>query len=172
MTRRLYAYNPRRRRRSYRRNPGRRSYRRNPGLFASLKHAFTPYAAGFVMSMITSVTDTALAKMPAVKGLSKVGLAILTAMFLGRRYPNAAAGAIGALAASTGYEMGTKLAGGFIARTPEEAQNGLAAMYDDYPVEVGALLQGLGVLTGVDPVEPAVAAYESALTAMGDDDDY
>lgn len=138
-----------------------------------LKRAFTPYAAGFIMSMVASVTDTALARFPAGKTISKVALALLTVGFLGRRYPNAAAGAIGALAASTGYEVGTKLAGGFIARTPEEAQEGLGRMYTDYPVEMGALLNGLGVLTGVESVEPAVAAYESALTAMGgDEDDY
>jgi hypothetical protein len=155
--RRLYAFN---------RNPG------GGGLLGGLKRAFTPYAAGFVMSMVAAVADKAMARFPAAKAFTKLGLAIATIMLVGKRSPAAAAGAIGSLAASTGYVWGTRLAGGIVATTPEAAVQGLGAMYQDYPMEMGALLNGLGVLTGPDDVEPAVQAYESALRTGGYDDDY
>lgn len=152
---------------------GRRVRRRNPGFGGLLRRAFVPYAAGVVTSAASAMLDTGLAKFPVVRQLVKVGGVLGIAAFLGRKYPQASAAAIGALGASQGYPLVTKLAGGLVARTPAEAVKGLGEMTETYP-EMGALLQGgLGALLQGGPSDvPEVAAnYETALMNMADDDD-
>lgn len=139
-----------------------------------LKRVLVPYAAGFLASGVVAVLDTALAKWPVAKQLVKVGAAFAIAIG-GRRYPRASTAAIAALAATSGYGLGTKLAGGFIAQSPAQAVKGLGDMSRTYP-EMGALLTG-GVgalLNGMgDPSNPdtVVANYASALDNMASDDD-
>ena len=84
----------------------------------------------------------------------------------------ASAAAIGALGASQGYPLVTKLAGGIVGRTPAEAVKGLAEMSESYP-EIGALLQGgvSALLNGPSDVPEATMNYETALMNMADDDD-
>lgn len=137
-----------------------------------LKRAFVPYAAGVVTAGAAAMLDAGLAKWPVVRQVAKIGGVLGIAAFFGRRYPNASAAAIGALGASQGYPLVTKLAGGLVARTPAEAVKGLGEMSESYP-EMGALLQGgLGaLLQGVPDVETGVANYATALTNMADDDD-
>lgn len=163
----LIYINPRRRRRAHRR-------RRNPGMGGIvniLKSAFVPYAAGFATSMVAAVADTALSKYPVVTNLVKVGGVVAIAAFGGRRYPRASAAAIGSLAASTGYRLGTQLAGGMVASTPAQAVKGLAEMSRVHP-EMGALLNGgIGaLLNGPDNVDAMTSNYETALHNMADDD--
>jgi hypothetical protein len=131
-----------------------------------------PYAAGIVTSAASAMLDTGLAKWPVVRQLVKVGGVVGIAMFLGRKYPQASAAAIGALGASQGYPLVTKLAGGLVARTPAEAVKGLGEMTETYP-EMGALLQGgLGaLLQGPSDVPEVAMNYETALMNMADDDD-
>ena len=163
---RVIYINPRRRRH------GRRRRRHNPGFGGILKRAFVPYAAGIITSAATAMLDTGLAKMPVVRQLVKVGGVVAIAAFLGRKHPQASAAAIGALGASQGYPLVTKLAGGLVARTPAEAVKGLGEMTATYP-EMGALLQGgLGaLLQGPTDVPDVAANYETALMNMADDDD-
>lgn len=146
--------------------------RRNPGFGGLLRRAFVPYAAGVVTSAASAMLDTGLAKYPVVRQLVKVGGVVGIAAFLSRKYPQASAAAIGALGASQGYPLVTKLAGGIVGRTPAEAVKGLAEMSESYP-EMGALLQG-GVgalLNGPSDVPEATMNYETALMNMADDDD-
>lgn len=165
--------NPRRRRRGRaRRRIGRR--RRNPGIGerSLLKRTLIPFAAGFATSMAAAVLDAGMASYPKLRNVVKVAGAVAIAFF-GRRHPVASAAAIGALAGSSGYALGTRLAGGMIARTPEEAVKGLGEMNETYP-EMGALLSG-GVgalLTGAPDVPNVVGNYQVALDNMADDDDY
>lgn len=152
---------------------GRRVRRKNPGFGGTLRRAFVPYAAGIVTSAASAMLDTGLAKFPVVRQLVKVGGALGIAMFLSRRYPQASAAAIGALGASQGYPLVTKLAGGLVARTPAEAVKGLGEMTETYP-EMGALLQGgIGALLQGGPSDvPEVAMnYETALMNMASEDD-
>lgn len=169
----IYA-NPRRR--------SRRTVRRNPGFGSSIKAAFTPFAAGFITSMGLAVLDTGLAAYPTVRTIGKAVGAVVIAATLGKRYPSAAAGAIGALAASAGYVWGTKLAGGMLARTPAEVPKGLASMQEVYPTQMGALLNGMGVLTGTSGMgallegsdsstDDMVNQYQNALADSEDDDE-
>lgn len=159
--------NPRRRRH-------RRSRRRNPGFGGAIRKVFVPYAAGFITSIGCSLIDSRLANYPAGKQLVKVGGAIAIAMF-GRRYPVASAAAIGALAASQGYVVGTRLAGGLVAHTPAQAVQGLGEMQQTYP-ELGALLSGgvgalLSGMGGPDDVDAVAANYTTALNNMSGDDE-
>jgi hypothetical protein len=119
-----------------------------------------------------AVLDSALASYPMVRQVAKVGGAVAIAVF-GRRHPIASAAAIGALAGSQGYTLGTKLAGGMIAHTPAEAVKGLGEMTQTYP-ELGALLSG-GVgalLSGPDDIDQVARNYGTALSNMSDNDDY
>lgn len=156
-------------------NPGRRkrrrrrTHRRNPGTGSLLMRAFTPFAVGFVASMGAAVLDTALSKYPKATHVVKVAGAVAIA-FMGRRYPVASTAAIAALAASSGYPLGVKLAGGMVAKSPEEAVKGLGEMAGTYP-EIGALLEG-GVgalLEGVPDEGESVMNYQAALN--GDEDE-
>lgn len=149
------------RRRRLRRNPS--SIMKTNTVMGALKSAFVPYAAGFATSMVASVLDSALINMPAVKALSKVALSVGAVMAFGRKHPTAAAGAVGALAASTGYEIGVRLAGGIQLFPNDENAADKAANSD-----VGALLSGMGILTGMEPVPQAIDAYEGALNGYGD----
>lgn len=149
------------RRRRLRSNP--RSAMKTNTVMGALKSAFVPYAAGFATSMVASVVDAALINMPAVKTLSKIGLSVIAVMTLGRKHPLAASGAVGALAASTGYEIGMRMAGGLQLFPNDEAAAEKAANSD-----VGALLSGMGILTGMEPVPQAINAYEGALNGYGD----
>jgi hypothetical protein len=170
-TRTIYI-NPRRRRGKGRR----RAFRRingSGGIVASVKAVFVPFAAGFITSMASAALDSGLASYPMAKRLAKVGGCIAIAMF-GKRHPRASAAAIGALAASEGYALGTKLVGGMIAHSPAQAVQGLGDMTQTYP-EMGALLNG-GVgalLEGVPNVGVSASDYEAALNNMADygDDD-
>lgn len=191
--RRVYTVRPSRRARTIYINPGkkrRRSRRRkgtgarrirrhrrsNPGrggLMSSVKAAFTPLIAGALTGMACAALDTALSKYPTGKKLAKVGGAVVIAMF-GRRYPRAACAAIGALAATEGYNLGSKLVGGMPAiQKPEQVPKALSTMGDSYP-EIGALLEG-GVgalLEGVPDERTSIANYATSLANMaGDDDD-
>jgi len=165
--RRAVYLNPKRRRRVRR--------RRNPGMGGGslLKRVLVPYAAGFLASGAVAILDTALSKYPVVSNIVKVGAAFAIAIG-GRRYPRAATAAIAALAATQGYRLGTKVAGGFIAQSPAQAVTGLGDMSRTYP-EIGALLTG-GVgalLNGMgDPSNPdaVVANYAAAMDNMADDD--
>lgn len=178
-TRTIYI-NPRKRRgkRRGRAHGRRRTYRvrrRNGGrggLMSSIKSAFTPLLAGALTGIATAALDAALAKYPTGKKLAKVGGAIAIAMF-GRRYPRAACAAIGALAATEGYNIGSKLVGGMgAAQTPKQAVEGLATMAGTYP-EIGALLDdGVGaLLEGVPNEGQGVVNYGQALSNMAGDDD-
>jgi hypothetical protein len=140
-----------------------------------LKRVLVPYAAGFIASGAVAVLDTALANYPMVRNVAKVGGAFLIAIF-GKRYPTASTAAIAALAATQGYNAGTKLAGGFIAHTPAQATQGLADMARGGYPEMGALLNGgIGaLLNGMgDPSNPdtVVANYASAMRNMAESDD-
>lgn len=175
-------YQPRGKRRIYlnprRKHRRRVRRRRNPGNLLGgglLKRVLVPYAAGFVTSMGAAVLDTALAKYPMGRNVAKVGGAFLIAIF-GRRYPVAANAAIAALAASSGYALGTRLAGGIVAQTPAQAIKGLGEMAETHPEMgallnggVGALLNGLGA--GPDNIDSAIVNYQTALNNMADDDD-
>jgi len=173
-------YKPRGKRRIYL-NPRRRRYsrrRRNPGFGGGgiLPFALKAYAAGFVTSLATAVVDTALANYPMVKQIAKVGGAIAIAFVGRRRFPMAATAAIASLAGSQGYNLGTKLAGGFIAQSPAQATKGLGEMAQVYP-EMGALLTGgIGALLtgmgGVDNQSDVLGNYQTALSNMAEDDDY
>lgn len=134
--------------------------------------AFVPYATGIATSAVSAMMDSGLAKWPVIAQLAKVGGAVAVAAFFGRRHPLAASAAIGALGASQGYPLVTKLAGGMFAHTPAQAVKGLGEMSDTYP-EMGALLQGgLGaLLEGPSDVPVATADYQTALNNMADDDD-
>lgn len=176
-TRTIYI-NPGKKRRSRRRkhkNPRRIRRHRNPGrggLMTSIKAAFTPLIAGTLTGMACAALDTALSKYPTGKKLAKVGGAVVIAMF-GRRYPRAACAAIGALAATEGYNLGSKLVGGMPAiQKPEQVPKALSTMGDSYP-EIGALLEG-GVgalLEGVPNEVSNVANYAASLSNMAGDDD-
>lgn len=138
-----------------------------------MKAAFVPFASGFITSMAAAALDSGMASHPMAKRLVKVGGCIAIAMF-GRKHPRASAAAIGALAASEGYALGTTLVGGMIAHNPAQVVAGAAKMQDVYP-EMGALLQG-GVgalLEGVPNVGVAASDYAEALSNMADygDDD-
>lgn len=164
--------NPRHRRRRRRRRVHHRRHRRNPGFGRGglLMRAFTPFAVGFVASMGAAVLDSALSGYPKVRQLVKVGGAVAIA-FVGRKYPVASTAAIAALAASSGYPLGTRLAGGMVAHNPTEAVKGLGGMAGVYP-EIGALLNG-GVgalLSGVPDEGTAVMNYQTALGAADDDE--
>lgn len=138
------------------------------GLF---KRAFVPYAVGFITSGAMGVLDAGLASYPMVKQIGKVGLALGVAAFMGRKYPTASIAAIAAIASSSGYALGTKLAGGMVASNPAQAVKGLGDMAVHYP-ELGALLNG-GVgalLNGPPDVDDAVVNYATALNNMADDD--
>lgn len=135
--------------------------------------AFVPYATGVATSALCAMIDSGLAAMPVVSQLVKVGGAVGIAAFFGRRHPLVSAAAIGALGASQGYPLVTKLAGGMFAHTPAQAVKGLGEMSDTYP-EMGALLQGgLGaLLQGPSDVPLSASNYETALMNMsGDDED-
>lgn len=139
-----------------------------------LQRVFVPYAAGFVTGGLASVVDAGLANYPVIKGVSKIGLAFAVA-FMGRRYPTASTAAIAALAASQGYPLGTKLAGGMIAHNPAQAVKGLGEMAQSYPEMgallsggVGALLSGMGAPSNLPSV---VSNYQTALDNMAGDDD-
>lgn len=154
-----------------RRRRGGRSRRRNPSMGGLLKRTFIPYAVGFVTSGAMAVIDTGLANYPMAKNVGKVFLAIGVSAFVGRKHPVAATAAIAAIAASTGYAFGTKLAGGMIAQSPAQAVQGLGEMSSTYP-ELGALLNG-GVgalLNGPPDIDDAVVNYATALNNMADDD--
>lgn len=191
--RRVYQIRPSRRTRTIYINPGRkrrrrrrkggagrrrivRHRRRNPGrggIVSSIKAAFTPLIAGALTGMACAAMDAALSKYPTGKKLAKVGGAVAIAMF-GRRYPRAACAAIGALAATEGYNIGSKLVGGMPAvQKPEQVPKALSTMGESYP-EIGALLEG-GVgalLEGVPDERQSVANYATSLANMaGDDDD-
>lgn len=136
-----------------------------------LKRTFIPYAVGFITSGLTAVVDTGLASYPMAKNLVKVLGAVAVAATVGRRHPVAATAAISAIAASQGYTLGTKLAGGMFAQSPAQAVQGLGEMARSYP-ELGALLNG-GVgalLNGPPDVDDAVVNYSTALANMADDD--
>lgn len=138
------------------------------------RRVFVPYAAGFLASMGAAVLDSAMSAYPAVRQLAKVGGAVAIAVF-GRRYPEASAAAIGAIAGSQGYTLGTKLAGGMIAHTPAEAVKGLGEMQQTYP-ELGALLNGgvgalISGLGGPDDVDAVARNYAAALDNMSGDDE-
>lgn len=142
--------------------------RRNPGFGGIIRRAFVPYAAGMLTAGVAAMLDTGLAKYPVGRQLAKVGAVVAIAYF-GRRHPNASAAAIGALGASQGYPLVTKLAGGLVARTPAEAVKGMGEMAETYP-EMGALLAG-GVgalLNGPSDVPEVVSNYETALSNMSD----
>lgn len=190
--RRIYTVRPGRRARTIYINPGRkrrrkrrrgsvggrrlrRFRRKNPGrggFVSSIKAAFTPLVAGALTGMASAALDAALAKYPTGKKLAKVGGAIAIAMF-GRRYPRAACAAIGALAATEGYNIGSRLVGGMGAvQKPEQVPKEMAKMGETYP-EIGALLDG-GVgalLEGVPNEGQSVAHYAAALSNMADGDD-
>ncbi len=139
------------------------------------RRVFIPYAAGFLVSLAAAVLDSAMANKPAGRRLAKVGGAIAIAFF-GRRYPIASAAAIGALASAEGYTVGTKLAGGTVARTPAELVTGIGEMQQTFP-ELGALLQGgvgalLSGMGGPDDVDAAAVNYATALNNMADGDEY
>ena len=161
-------------------NPGRRRIRRrrNPGGFGGLlKMAFIPYATGVVTAGVAAMLDTGLARWPVVRQVVKVAGVLGIASFLGRRHPLVAAASIGAIGASQGYPLITRLAGGMVARTPAEAVTGLGEMTGSYP-EIGALLQGgLGALLqgmeGPSDVDDVARNYVEALSNMsgGDDDE-
>ncbi len=139
----------------------------------SIKAAFTPLIAGALTGAACAAMDAALAKYPTGKKLAKVGTAVAIAMF-GRRYPRAACAAIGALAATEGYNIGSRLVGGMGAvQKPEQVPKALSTMGDTYP-EIGALLEGgIGaLLEGVPNETTSVANYATSLANMaGDDDD-
>ena len=124
--------------------------------------------------MLASVADNALSNYPKVRTLAKIAGSVLIAI-TGRKYPVASAAAIGALAASSGYPLGVKLAGGMVARNPTEAVKGLGEMSESYP-EMGALLSGgVGALLsgmGAPPNVPSVVTdYTTALNNMAGEDD-
>ena len=172
----VYRVRPSKRTRTIYVNPRRRRRRRNPsggrGIKGIAKRFFVPYATGFVASMAAAVMDSALSQYPKVKHVAKVGGAVLLAAVAGKKYPIATASAIATLAASSGYALGTKLAGGMLAFTPGEAVKGVAEMSEKSP-ELGALLEGgLGaLLEGPPDLDSTVSNYETALNNMADDDD-
>lgn len=139
----------------------------------SIKAAFTPLIAGALTGMACAALDASLSKYPTGKKLAKVGAAVTIAMF-GRRYPRAACAAIGALAATEGYNIGSQLVGGMKAiQKPAEVPKALSTMGETYP-EIGALLEGgIGaLLEGVPNETTSVANYATSLSNMaGDDDD-
>lgn len=146
--------------------------RRNPGFGGLLRMAFVPYATGLATAAASAMLDSGLAQWPIVTHLVKVTGAVGIAAFFGRKHPLVASAAIGALGASQGYPLVTKLAGGMFAHTPAQAVKGLGEMSDSYP-EMGALLQGgLGaLLSGPSDVPVTASNYQTALMNMGDDDD-
>ncbi len=166
---RVIYLNPRHKRR--RRRNG-RARRRNPGFMGAIKSTFVPYAVGFVTSVAASFIDSKLSSMPIVRDLSKVVASVGIAI-VGRRHPIASAAAIGSLAGSTGYALGTKLLGGMVAHDTAGAVKGLAEMSRVNP-GIGALLNGgIGaLLNGPTNVPQGVSDYEHALRNMsGSDDD-
>jgi len=157
-----------------RRGKGRRRHRRNPG-GVNVKHTFKLLVAGFAAGGAAAFLDKLLSgKSPMLANLAKVGVAVVVAAVGGRKYPAAAAAAVGALSGSVGYAMVTRMGGGIVAHTPAGAVKGLAEMSDDYP-EMGALLQGgLGALLegdDFDGLPSTVDNYETALQNMADGDD-
>lgn len=142
-----------------------------------IKSAFAPFVAGFLTSGVTAVLDKALAnKSPMVRNLSKVGLLLVVSATLGRsaKYQRAATAATGAIAASIGYPLFVKMAGGISALNGAEAVEQLGNMAADEP-GIGALLEG-GVgalLEGPSDVAESAMDYEGALYNMagGADDD-
>ena len=158
-------------------NPSRRRrVRKNPSGFGSLlKAAFIPYATGVVVAGVSALLDTGLSRWPVVRQLAKVVGVLAVAKFVGARHPLIAAASIGAIGASQGYPLITRLAGGMVARTPAEAVEGLAEMAES-DASMGALLQGgmgalLNGLEGPTDVGTVVGDYEEALSNMADDDD-
>ena len=159
-------------------NPSRRRrVRRNPAGFGGLlKAAFIPYATGVVVAGVSAMLDTGLSRWPVVRQLVKVAGVLAVAKFVGARHPLVAAASIGAIGASQGYPLITRLAGGMVARTPAEAVEGLAEMAES-DASMGALLQGgmgallQGIEGGPDDVGDVVGNYEEALSNMADDDD-
>lgn len=175
-------YNPSRRRGRGRRRMVRR--RRNPGGGGGslISRVLKPYAIGFIASLGVAALDTFVAKQfpsaasGAINQLVKVGTAFAIAIGL-RRKPDVARAAITAIAATAGYNLGSKLVGGMGAtQTPAQTVKGLGEMASSYP-EIGALLQG-GVgalLQGMGDVGPpntgdVVSNYSAALSGMGDDE--
>lgn len=144
----------------------------------AVKSAFMPYLVGVVTAGAAAFLDTQFASRPTVRQLVKVASVVGIAVFLGRKNPRAAAAAIGAIGATQGYELVTRMTGGLVARTPQEAVKGLGEMADTYP-EMGALLNGgLGALLngedgmgGIPNVGAGVQNYEQALMNMAGDDD-
>lgn len=173
---RTYYTNPRRRRVHRRSNPGRRM---GGSLISTV---LKPYAVGFIASMGVAAIDTFVAKKfpaaasGAINQLVKVGTAFVVAFAL-RRKPEIARSAITAIAATGGYNLGSKLVGGMAAvQTPAQALKGIGEMAESYPDMgallqggVGALLQGLGDI-GPPNTQDVVANYGAALNGMGDDD--
>ncbi len=150
-----------------------RARRRNPAGFGRiLKSTFVPYAVGFVTSMVASFIDNKAASMPVVRDIGKIALSVGIAAFVGRKHPIAAASAISALAASTGYALGTKIQGGMVAHDTAGAVKGLAEMSTVNP-GIGALLNGgMGaLLNGPTSLPQGVTDYEQALRNMGDGED-
>lgn len=137
-----------------------------------LRMALVPYATGVATSAAMAMLDSGLAASPMIGNIVKAGGAVAIAAFFGRRHPLAASAAIGAIGASQGYPLVTKLAGGMFAHTPAQAVKGLGEMSDTYP-EMGALLQGgLGaLLQGPTDVPMTSTNYQTALQNMADDDD-
>jgi hypothetical protein len=152
-----------------RRRRGSRSRRRNPGMGGLIRRTFVPYAVGFITSGLAAVLDTGLANYPMAKRLAKVVGCLVIAKMV--RNQITATAAIASLAASEGYTLGTRLAGGMVAHSPAQAVGGLGEMAGSYP-ELGALLNGgIGaLLNGVPDVDTAVVNYATALNNMADDD--
>lgn len=137
-----------------------------------MRKAFVPYAVGFITSGAMGVLDAGLAAYPMARNVGKVLLALGVAATVGKRHPVAATAAIAAIASSQGYAFGTRMAGGLVAHTPQQAVQGLGAMQATYP-EIGALLNG-GVgalLSGPPDIDDAVVNYATALNNMASEDD-
>lgn len=158
-----------------RRRRSRRSYRRNgSGSMNLVKSTFTSFAAGFVAGGLAAVLDKQFSTKPTIARIAKVVAAFGIAKF-GSKHPRAASAAIGALAASEGYSMATRVLGGApAAHTPDQAVKGLADMSESYP-EMGALLNGgMGALLsgdeGMEGLSNATADYANALQGSDYDD--
>lgn len=106
-----------------------------------LKSTFTSFAAGFAAAGVAAVIDKQFSGKPMIARIGKVVAAFAIAKF-GARHPRASSAAIGALGASEGYSLVTRMLGGAAAaHTPDQAVKGLADMSESYP-EMGALLNG------------------------------
>ncbi len=143
------------------------------GIVRVAKATVMPMGLGAVAGAVAGYADTKfLATRPLVSVLSKVGLAVVGAAFLGRKHPALAYGWAGGMMGSTGYSFGVKMAGGLVALSPQSALKGLADMAAEDP-DMAAQIAGLADVvddgSGMGDIGDAADDYNDQLGDVVDD---